>query len=253
MAETVEMLKAYSDLGFSRVVGTPHWAAGMSATSSQLIDEVRALAHDHNLRFSSARECRIHPNLVDILDQSPDLRIDGGEVVLVELPWGPVPYFTVSVFGALIRRGYRPVLVHPERHESLWKSDSPVGALVDMGVLLQVNLSSIIGQHGSTVFDQAISLLQSGVVAFVAGDSHSPNGVKTGVSKAIGALETLVGLDATSVLIEQNPYALMANQPVANLREHGLHGQVDVASAKKHLRNPSLLSRARKLLNQRPV
>lgn len=218
ISETVAILEKFARLGYSRIVATPHWAAGMPDVPATVIDEVATLGERIGIHLSVARECRIHPNLLTHIDRSPNLRVDGGNVVLVELPWGPVPTFTTGVFHALQRAGYRPVLVHPERHANLWEKDSPLDQLIDAGVPLQVNISSFVGHYGKGARDRAVALLQRGAIALVATDIHSPVELADTIPAAHRMLGNLVGKDVAAILTTHNPAALISNQPVTDLR-----------------------------------
>lgn len=175
-------------LGYSGVVATPHWAVGMPTVPAATIEEVTALAEARGLALSVGRECRIHPDLAGHIQRTPQLRINGGNVVMVELPWGPVPGYATGVFRSLLRAGVRPVLVHPERHAQLWDAGSPLQEIIDAGVLLQVNLGSYVGQYGRGAQDRAVSLLQQGVVSLVATDIHSAAELETSIPAALRML-----------------------------------------------------------------
>lgn len=228
--ETVAILDHFGRLGYTRLVTTPHWAVGMPDVPAAVIDEVAGLAARNGIRLSMARECRIHPNLLTHIDRSPQLRVDGGNVVLVELPWGPVPGFTVGVFRDLQRAGYRPVLVHPERHSELWERDSPLDHLIDAGVPLQVNIGSFVGHFGKGARDRAVGLLQRGVVALVATDVHSPAGIEETLPAAHRMLGNLVGKDVAAILTTHNPGALLGGQHTIDLRSPAVGLFVDTAA-----------------------
>lgn len=227
ISETASILDGFARLGYSHVVATPHWAVGMPGVPEAIIDETSSLAARKGIGFSVARECRIHPNLLDHIERTPQLRVDGGNVVLIELPWGPVPDFAESVFGWVQRAGYRPVLVHPERHAPLWERDSPLQRLIDAGVLVQVNLGSLAGEHGTGARDRAVSLLEKGDVTFVATDIHSAADISTGVPHALTLLNNLVGTRIASILTTTNPQALLDNQPVINIGSDQHESTVD--------------------------
>jgi protein-tyrosine phosphatase len=215
--ETASLLEGFAALGYARVVATPHWAVGMPVISQALIDDIAGMAARRGIALSVARECRIHPNVLDHIERTPQLRVDGGNVVLMELPWGPVPDYAESVFGWVLRAGYRPVLVHPERHAPLWEGNSPLQRLIYAGVLVQVNIGSLTGEHGNGAQERAISLLEKGAVTLVATDIHRVSEIGTAVPHAHTMLNNLVGHQIASILTTSNPQALMDNQPVINI------------------------------------
>ncbi len=215
--ETSVAFESLVKLGYSGVVATPHWAVGVPVVPAETIEVAAVIAGSKGLALSVGRECRIHPNLLSHVQRMPQLRVGGGNVVMVELPWGPVPAYATDVFRSLLRAGYRPVLVHPERHQELWSEGSTLHDLVHAGVLLQVNLGSLVGQYGRRARDRAVSLLGQGMVSLVATDLHSPAEVETTIADAHRILTNLVGSDGAGVLTTHNPQALLRGEPVTGL------------------------------------
>jgi len=71
----------------------------------------------------------------------------------------------------MLSRGITPILAHIERYEYL-RSDSPLlERLIDSGVLLQCNASSVFGKNRSST---VIKLIKRGYVDLLASDCHSP-------------------------------------------------------------------------------
>lgn len=236
--EAAAVFAGMAQLGYSDVVATPHWAVGMPEVPSATIEATASVAASHGITVTVGRECRIHPNLLDHIERTPQLRVNGGNVVLVELPWGPVPDFAESVFGWVMRAGYRPILVHPERHAPLWSRNSPLQRLIDAGVHVQVNLGSLAGEHGNGALNRAVSLLEDGAVTLVATDVHSTADIDNAIPYALTLLDKLVGTEQAAILTTTNPRALLDNQPVVDFRS----GQYQVAVDRSVLKNGGSLS-----------
>lgn len=225
--ETAALFSGMAEMGYMSVAATPHWAVGMPNISEDLIDETREVASANGISLSVARECRIHPTLTEHVLQNPQLRINGDNVVLVELPWGPIPHFTIPVFRSLLRSELRPVLVHPERHASLLNEDSPLDTLIDSGVILQMNIQSLTGLHGKDTRYRALSLLDQRKIDFVASDVHSENEIVDSLIPAHDILVKAVGEDISAILTTQNPQLLVENRPLLDLNSGEFEYDVD--------------------------
>jgi protein-tyrosine phosphatase len=78
-----------------------------------------------------------------------------------------------EAIAELAARGYGIALAHPERCPDLMGFGGGLQRLIDAGVALQVNASSVIGDHGAAARDAAWSLLSRGAAALLASDAHS--------------------------------------------------------------------------------
>lgn len=247
--ETEAIFSRMAALGYTRIVATSHWAVGMPDVADDILARARELAAIFRLRLSIARECRVHPNLLDYVKSNPQYRIDGGNAVLVELPWGPVPPYTVPVFRQLIQDGYRPILAHAARHSELWGHGSPLTALVGMGVSIQVNLSSIGGQHGRGAQKRALSLLDEGTVSLVASDIHSADDVNEAIEQPLQLLERLVGIEATRLLTWHNPQALLESRQLVKLSDGSVDYSLDTSLMRRITNTSGMWNRLANVLS----
>lgn len=248
-SETETLFSQMSGLGYTRIVATPHWAVGMPSIADRVVERARVLAANFHIDLSIARECRIHPRLLDHVRKIHQCRVDGGTVVLVELPWGNVPQYTVNVFMGLLRDGYRPVLAHAERHPELWEPNSPLDSLIGLGLPIQVNLSTIGGQHGRSAQRRAFSLLEQGKVALVASDIHSVDDVNEAIAEPLHLLKELVGDAALRTLTLHNPQALLESRSLVDLSDGSSGHSFDESVLKRVTRGDGIWS---KLVNALP-
>ena len=87
------------------------------------------------------------------------------------------PYQLKEFIFQLTLQGYRPVLAHPERYQymSLEKAED----LRNRGVLLQVNMLSLIGVYGPPIQKLAEKLINKGWVDMLGSDCHNLDHVQT--------------------------------------------------------------------------
>jgi protein-tyrosine phosphatase len=97
----------------------------------------------------------------------------GAEWVLLEAPFAGIDDAFLSTCRDLRERGVGLVLAHPERAAGLLE-----GGLVALqdeltaGAVLQVNVCSLLGNHGATVRETAVRLIRDGLAYLLASDAH---------------------------------------------------------------------------------
>jgi len=74
---------------------------------------------------------------------------------------------------ALLDRGHRLLLAHPERCRAFQRDNELLARLVSRGALAQITASSLSGGFGRTVRDVAHGLVREGLAHVVASDAHS--------------------------------------------------------------------------------
>ena len=80
-------------------------------------------------------------------------------MVLVELPWNPIPKPEDILFRLSVK-GYKLILAHPERYK--YVDRRMVERLVSRGVLMQIELGSYVGVYGGRAEERAWRYLERG-------------------------------------------------------------------------------------------
>ncbi|HEX3875145.1 MAG TPA: CpsB/CapC family capsule biosynthesis tyrosine phosphatase, partial [Solirubrobacteraceae bacterium] len=167
--------------GVREVTVTPHVSPSWPLEVSSIPGRVASLQAAIDRRSLGVRVHaggEIHPRsaagLTDaelgILAQGPA----GSRWVLVEAPFGGVGDHFVGICDGLRARGYGLVIAHPERAGSLL-DDGGLELLrgqLRAGAVLQINVCSLLGNHGLTVQETAVHLLRSGLAYVIASDGH---------------------------------------------------------------------------------
>ncbi|RRB12968.1 histidinol-phosphatase [Larkinella knui] len=172
-------LRAFEELGYKKVITTPHVLRDYYPNSSDAIrrglDELReAIAQtDLTIQVDAAAEYLIDDHFVSLL-QANDLLTFGPNYVLVELSFANPPLNLDEIIFQIQTRGYQPILAHPERYSYMKDQSERFHKLRVQGCLFQLNLLSLIGQYGGRVQQQAKQLLDDAMVDFVGSDLHRP-------------------------------------------------------------------------------
>jgi protein-tyrosine phosphatase len=150
-------------------------------------------------------DVRIEPDLVR--------KIRAGEVVtfgdrrchvLLELPhevYVPLERLLDELHAA----GLVGILSHPERNRGLLNQPGVLRPLVERGCLLQVTAGSLTGAFGAQIQKFAGSLVEQGLVHFVASDAHGTKTRPPLLRPAFARVVELAGENAAVDLCCRNP------------------------------------------------
>lgn len=95
----------------------------------------------------------------------------GPPLLLVETSYFNPPFRLWELLDDIRRKGYVPLLAHPERYVYMQKADYQ--RLLDMGVLLQLNVMSLAGAYGEGARQKALRMLHADSYSYVGTDLHN--------------------------------------------------------------------------------
>jgi protein-tyrosine phosphatase len=223
--EALAMAEAAVADGIATIIATPHQLGNHSQNSGQMIREAavefqRLLDQRHvPLQILPGADVRIEPDLLrririgDVVTSA-----DRRRHVLLELPhdvYVPLDRLLEELRAA----GIVGILSHPERNRGLLRQPDVLHHLVERGCLLQVTAGSLTGAFGSQVQKFADSLVEQGLVHFVATDAH---GVKSRPPLLGPAFARVVDLAGDTVAIELfclNPKAVATGGTIPRRRQ----------------------------------
>ena len=107
-----------------------------------------------------------------------------------------------------------PIITHPERNPILQKAPERVLQWVSCGCAVQITASVLTGSWGERAGQLARQFLKKNAVHFLATDSHDTVRRPPILSKAREAVEKELGKDTARVLVEDNPAAVLRNEPL---------------------------------------
>ena len=185
-AETVEhsldLLRALRDLGFRKLVMTPHIMGDFYKNTPEgiraalrCLQEAAAAAGLGDVALDCAAEYYLDEFLGRKLADGTEMLTFGGDkrYLLFETSYMNEPLNLYEIIFELKAQGYRPVLAHPERYTYFYGRFEEVKKLrTDHGVLLQVNLNSLAGYYSPMAKRVAEQLIDQGLVDFAGTDTH---------------------------------------------------------------------------------
>jgi protein-tyrosine phosphatase len=225
LEQSLELAALYQKAGFTKVVATPHWVPGTSLTPSiELIHQRIALLTDSfesrqiDIQIFSGMEIALDFNLGDLLFTRHLLTLAGSSYVLIESPFQRLPLGWDQMFFAIMAKGYRIVLAHPERCMQLFLTPELYDDIIDTGVFFQVNYDSFLGCYGKKESETAFYLLKKGYIHILATDSHNTLQRHPGNAlKAVKVLEKTIDAKAIEILTRINPEHVIKGFPLETM------------------------------------
>lgn len=105
--------------------------------------------------------------------------------------------------------GYIPVIAHVERYMKLTKHMGYIGELIDMGALIQVNISSLEGGITDQVTGFCRKLLKADMIHVFGTDAHGVNVRPPIVSGGLRYIEKKYGKGKVEELFNRNPKRIL--------------------------------------------
>lgn len=176
LSDSLEILKAYEEMGFREVWLTPHIMEDCPNTTSNLRMRFEELknAYSGSLQLHLAAENMLDPLFSQRLEEGDVLPLGPrGEHLLVETSYINPPAGFHDLLQKIRSKGFFPVLAHPERYRYMNLDD--YRSLREKGTILQINLFSLLGIYGPDARIKAEWLLRHGMTDIAGSDIHRPS------------------------------------------------------------------------------
>lgn len=182
LEESLELILGLKNMGFQKLILTPHIMAGFYPNSPKKIHERLSILREYleernvDIEIEAAAEYYLDAFFMSELISKNDLMTfdsdDGKKYILFETQHLHEPKQLFEVIKRTARRGYTPVLAHPERYNYLQRNRLLVHQLYESGLLFQVNINSFSGYYGNASRELADYLSVAQMVSFLGTDCH---------------------------------------------------------------------------------
>ncbi|MCF8217558.1 MAG: hypothetical protein K9J21_01090 [Bacteroidales bacterium] len=176
--ESVEMIRGLHDLGFSKLITTPHIMNDIYQNNRDTIckglDYVREAAAKTGLpvKVDAAAEYLLDDGFQEKLKDN-NLLTMGDDHVLIEMSYIMEPVNLNHVIFDIQIAGYKVILAHAERYLFWAGRKERYHELIDRSVYLQLNILSLAGYYGNEVKKNAEWLLENDMYSFIGTDLHN--------------------------------------------------------------------------------
>ena len=177
LKDSIEVIKRFKFLGYHKLITTPHIFSDLYPNTSEIIQEKLYIVQNElkkeniEIILEASAEYYLDIKFLELIEDD-ELLPFMGNYILFETPCTSKLIILDVAIESIIRKGYIPVLAHPERYHYLYSDNLELyKQLKRMGVLFQVNLKSL-QSHSRSIKKTALKLIQSGLVDFIGSDAH---------------------------------------------------------------------------------
>ncbi|NOT75983.1 MAG: capsular biosynthesis protein [Cyclobacteriaceae bacterium] len=175
--EAFAVIDALMELGYQKIITTPHIMTDYYGNTAESVTtafenfKVVLKESGYTIPFHCAAEYYLDENFIKIMMDKKRILTFGDRHFLFETNVMSEPYQLKEFIFSATSQGYKPVLAHPERYEymSLEKAED----MRNRGVLLQINMLSLIGFYGPQIQKMAEKMIQKGLIDLLGSDCHN--------------------------------------------------------------------------------
>lgn len=179
IAESLDILRAFEQKGFKKVITTPHIMGDFYKNTPEIIlgglSQLKSAmsAEKLSIRLEAAAEYYLDEFFLKDLKEEKQFMTFGKNYLLFELPYINAPIHMDEAIFLMQSQGYKPVLAHPERYQFYHGKSEKIKELKAKGVLLQLNTNSLTGYYSKPAKKMAEKLLKDNQIDFLGSDVHN--------------------------------------------------------------------------------
>ena len=176
--QTLEMLELMQEMGYKKVITTPHIISDLFPnTPARILEEFESLKAQ--LKKTNIK-IELEIAAEHYLDEFAMKALKNGEVLtfgegylLFETSLMSKPVVLEEYIFEAISKGLKPVLAHPERYLYFQNNWELLTEISNRGALFQLNISSLGGFYSKPAKTLAERLIDEGLVHFLGTDAHN--------------------------------------------------------------------------------
>ena len=172
--EALLILEEWDLDGVKEVWLTPHIMEDIPNEAVALRNKLEYLTayYKGNIKLHLAAEHMMDGLFIKLLEGNDVMPIGRGrDKLLVETSYYTPPMNMTNVIEMVKTKGFNPILAHPERYQYMDRNDYKLWKR--RGLLLQLNVPSLVGAYGPEVQQKAEWLLKENMYDYCGTDTHS--------------------------------------------------------------------------------
>lgn len=179
--DTVNFIKQLQQLGYKKLICTPHILAEIYPNNPETIlpklQLVRNALQENNIdiKVEAAAEYMVDIDFENYVMANKPLLTFGKNLILIEMSYVAASNNIENMIFQLRLKGLQPVLAHPERYTYYGGNIETFQRFTDLGCYLQINILSLLGYYGEGAKNTAQNLLKKNMVTLVGTDMHHTN------------------------------------------------------------------------------
>lgn len=208
---SVEILSSLSKNGVTDIILTPHYILDTKYVNNKLdniviLKELQKEIKKQNININLylGNEIYIDKDILENIKQNKMCTLNNSEYILIELPMNGEFQDYQEIFCDLLNIGFKVILAHPERYTSFQKDYNKINEMIDMGILFQCNIDSILGNYGKEAKKTIKYILKNKFVTFVGTDIHSKKSDYSYIEKAKNKFQKYLSEEEINNIFNEN-------------------------------------------------
>jgi protein-tyrosine phosphatase len=179
LEEAKTIITHFQGVGYRKLITTPHVFSDLYKNTPTIIRHQLQLvkdylsAHNISIELDAAAEYYLDDSLYQSLKSGEELLTIGNKYLLFETNFITEPLILKEFIFHASSKGYKLILAHPERYLYLHDNYHKIEDLLNRGVYLQLNISSLSGYYSKPAQKLAIKLIENQHVHFLGSDCHN--------------------------------------------------------------------------------
>lgn len=177
MDESLELIRGFRDLGFKKLVTTPHIMSDAFRNTPEII--LDGLEKLRTAVKAAGIEIELDASAEYYFDEAFSKLVDDNKIlplrekyILFEISYINAPDLIHQMVFQIQMKGYTPILAHPERYPYWYKRFEEYHKIKEAGALFQINTNSIAGYYGPDARRIAERMINENMVDFIGSDMH---------------------------------------------------------------------------------
>lgn len=186
-AENIEdslvLIKGLQSMGIHSAIATPHIISDTWPNTRETIQAAHEILQNAlqvnkiNFKLNFAAEYLMDDQFFSLIQKGEKLLTLKDNIILTEFSFAAAPENLEQMIFLILTAGYKPILAHPERYSYFHHNFKIYDRLVELGFMLQVNLSSFAGYYGPGAKKAAEYIYKNDLLNFLGTDVHHPRGL----------------------------------------------------------------------------
>ena len=222
--DSLAMLKQAEEAGITDIILTPHYMKGTVYNADNtkkwgLYIELEKKAQEAGIKINMylGNEIYIDEKLLEMMagynGEKSELMyevstLNSTKYVLVEFPVRTEDKSAKAVLFELVRKGFVPVIAHPERYIYVQEQPELINDYLGMGCVFQGDYLALVGKYGVRAQKTLKKLINEDKIFCLASDLHRPEGYKLDLAKK-KLLKIVKYPSKVTELFETNPLRII--------------------------------------------
>ncbi len=177
--ESIKILKKLRDAGVTDLILTPHYIEDTKYNCNnkekiKIFREFQKRVEEENIEVNLylGNEVFFTNDFISLINEKEILPLQNSKYILFEFSMGKIYSNALPIISNLTRKGYVPIMAHPERYPIFQKTPNMVVDYLKGGVHLQGNLTSLFGKYGRRAQKTLQYYLKMKWISFLGSDTH---------------------------------------------------------------------------------